>query len=211
MSDELFPADSDNNEAATQEAAPEPHPMDTIISVQLRKKYGSVFAGEKCGLPAHIAKALLANGGAYPLDEDGNAIIPPEDVVTHPAPPLNNFVEPGNAGINGGNLTGDDGGPGDVGQPTGKRSRRRQQPANQPAAAATGGSQTPITDDMILPFLADGLQRDEAGSLYNAGLKTPDDVAKALAEGRDLSKEVNGIGPKTFADLKMLYGADSDE
>lgn len=176
----------------------EPHPIDNIVCVQLRKKYGSLFPGEIGGYPSHIAAGLIKTGGAYPLDENRQPIIPAAEVKPHPVPVLSNIIEP----------DGDDN-ENQAGQPSRKPRRKKADNASNNESPNSEGESsvkpTIVADELIKPFLADGIQRDEASALYNAGLQTPEDVTNALSIGRDL-EEIKGIGPKTFADLKLLYG-----
>jgi len=59
--------------------------------------------------------------------------------------------------------------------------------------------------EAIKPFVADGIDRDVARVLVQAGLDTVEKVTQAIAAGRDLT-ELRGIGPKSFESLKALYG-----
>ena len=194
--DQLLPGIDDNVESASVSSDQPAPPVDEIRSVYMRKKFGSLFPGEIGGFQKHIADEFIAKGFALPLDDAGQPIFPPEQVAELPNIPLSNIIEPDNTGVNGGNVDGA-GGDGST-----RRSRRKRNEQSAPANTTV----TTLSDDQLKLFLADGLDRDQAASLYNAGLKTPDDVAKALADGRDLDAEVAGIGPVTFAQLKSLYG-----
>lgn len=142
--------------------------------------------GEKAGFPPDIAQRLITNGGAYELAEDGSAVVPDTSEVESER--LASVVNEEQY-----DLPFDD-------EPT-------SQPANQPTAntQSPSGKSKDATEELMKPFLADGVDRDVIRALFSDGLTTPELVTQAIAAGRDLDKEIKGIGPKSFAELKTLY------
>lgn len=165
-----------------------------IKLVLLRAKYGPCFPGERAGYPESIANSLIGRGYAFGLDENNEPIVMDEEKV--PAEP-GQVITPNN----------------EVSEPATPKKRRQAASKKEPAAGSEDGKPattvttktTDASDEALKPFVIDGLEKSVAAMLVANGLTTPEAVTKALADGRDLAEEIQGIGPVTFEEIKQLY------
>lgn len=167
---------------------------ESIKRVLLRTKYGACFPGERAGYPESIANSLIGRGHAFGLDENDQPIVLDGESV--PAEP-DQVVAPNN----------------EVSEPA--TPKKRRQAASKKESSEAGEDSTPSvtvtakttdsSDEALKPFVIDGLEKSVAAMLVANGLTTPEAVTKALADGRDLSDEIQGIGPVTFEEIKQLY------
>ena len=166
-----------------------------IVPVKLRKKYGSLFPGERAGFAASVAARMIANGDAFALDADGHSIAPVEQSGDQP----------------------------DSDQPNSSKASRK--PRNKPANVTPGsdaksesksdatpelkppGKTTSTNDDPALQgFLLDGVSREVATQLLANGIENPDKLAEALHdEGRDLTFAFAGLDQNAVKDLRQIY------
>jgi hypothetical protein len=185
------------SEEQAQVAEETPAAEPAIKVVLLRSKYGSCFPGERAGYPANIADTLVAKGDAYAIGEDGQPIIPMDE--TAPVEP--EVVQTPNNEIK---------------EPATKKARKQakasaEKKSEESASQSTGQATTVTTktieadDEALRPFVIDGLEKSVAALLVANGLTTPELVTKALADGRDLAAEIQGIGPVSFEEIKLLY------
>jgi len=185
----------DQIQAALEGLQTEPQPQEPATKVVLlRTKYGPCFPGERAGYPANIADTLVANGDAFAIGPDDQPIIPMDEA----APPVLEQVEDNTADN----------------EPSQPAKTNRRKPAASKDASSKDSATKPSTvttkttdadEESLRPFVIDGLDKSIAALLVANGLTTPESVTQALAEGRDLDAEIQGIGPVSFAQIKDLY------
>lgn len=126
-------------------------------SVLLRKSYGSCFAGETAGYPDDIAEKLIADEAAYPLDKNGNPIIPTED---------GEAVKPKRGR---------------------KPASKAEGSADDPPQEGVTVDADDDEQLKFNPFVVDGLDAKVVDALTKAQILTPDDVKQYLADGKLLT------------------------
>jgi hypothetical protein len=147
-------------------------------SVLLRKRYGPCFPGEKAGFSDDVADALVADGAAYELDKDGNAIVPADD------------PEAGSK------------------KKSKRSAKKTAKGEALSDGDDDGNATVSVDADSMKfnPFVMDGVDVKVAEALAKAGIDAPADLLKWVEGGKSPSS-INGVDEAAAGQLLQLYSA----